>query len=291
MKKIQLFSLCLFFAGVLSAATNTGILKVTLHVNMLTGFCNLGHDSTGVYYHSGAGYTSSTAAWESIVGNWGKNDGIGTMQKQDSTTYFICFNVKDYYTHAKPDSLHGGEGLGPMPANATAYNIGCVFREAGPCPLNGQGKPVCIEGKDESCKDIFITNLILDHQIADTIQVTNQIGDPFDAVYAEYVTGCATTGVHDISNELIKDIHAYPNPFSHTLNIEFNMVEDVTKVTAQIYDVMGRMVADLSPAVSNGYNHFIYNGTDINDHDLSSGLYVLKVSNGSQVLTKTLFKQ
>lgn len=291
MKKIKFLSLCLLCSSLLYATTNTGILTVTLHVKKLTGFCNLGHDSTGVYYHSGVGYTSATAAWEGIVGNWGKKDGIGAMSKQNDSTYSICFDIKNYYTHAKPDSMHGGEGIGPMPANATAYNIGCVFRESGPCPLNGQGKPTCIEGKDASCKDIFITNLNLDPNIATTILVTNQIGDPFDAVDAAYVASCPTSGVNDISNELIKEIKAYPNPFANILNIEFNMVEDETKVTAMIYDVLGQKVADLSPAVRNGYNKFVYDGTDVNDHEMPAGLYILRVSNGTQVLTKTIYKK
>jgi hypothetical protein len=292
MKKFLITAICFVCCGIASAQTNTGNLKITLHKDQLTGFCNLGNDSTGVYMHSGAGYTSSTAAWEAIVGNWGIRDGIGQMTMVDANTYTICINLKNYYMGAKPDSLHGGEGLGPLPANGTVYNIGCVFREAGPCQLNSQGKPQCIEGKDPNCKDIFITNLPLDQSLGGVISVTDQIGDDFPAVTAEYVAACGTTGVsHDISSQLLKEIKAYPNPFSGSLNVEFNMIPGVTEVRAQIYDVMGRNIADFSPALRGGYNAFTWDGTGHDGQPIEKGIYIVKVTNGTDIQTKTIIKQ
>ena len=294
MKKLHFLLACLVCGMTVSAQTNTGFLQITLHKNLLPAVCNLSNDTNGVYMHSGLGYTSNTAAWEAIVGHWGKKDGIGQMTRVDSNTYTTCLNIRSYYTNlASPDSLHGGEGVGPFPANATAYNIGCVFRVAGPCPLDGQGKPQCGFqggiGKDPSCKDIFINDLQLTQP--GSPYVTDQIGDPYNAVEAGYVANCGTTGSQDISYQFIREIKVFPNPFKDQVDISFNMVPDVTAVHAEVCDIMGRKVADFTPSIGGGYNSFTWDASGTDGRELAAGTYILKVSNGTQIMTKKLIKQ
>ena len=294
MKKLHLLMVCLACCLYASAQTNTGYLQITLHKNLLPAVCNLSNDTNGVYIHSGVGYTSSTAAWEAVVGHWGMNDGVGAMTRVDSQTYTMCINVRNYYTTmANPDSMHGGVGIGPLPANGTPYNIGCVFRVAGPCPLDGQGKPQCGFqggiGKDPSCKDIFINDLQLTQP--GSPYVTDQVGDPYAAVEAAYVANCGTTGADDISYQLFKDIKVFPNPFKDQVDISFNMVPDVTAVHAEVYDIMGRVVADFTPSIGGGYNSFVWDATGKDGRELAAGTYMLKVSNGTQIMTHKLIKQ
>jgi hypothetical protein len=294
MKKLHFLVACLICSLALSAQTNTGFLQVTLHKNLLPAVCNLSNDTNGVYIHSGLGYTSNTAAWEAVVGHWGMHDGVGAMTKVDSNTYTMCMNVRDYYTNlANPDSMHGGVGIGPFPAGGTAYNIGCVFRVAGPCPLDGQGKPQCGFqggiGKDPSCKDIFINDLTLTQP--GSPYVTDQVGDPYDAVEAAYVANCGTTGAQDISYQFIKDIKVFPNPFKDQVDISFNMMPDVTAVHAEVYDIMGKKVADFTPSVGGGYNAFTWDATGTDGRELAMGTYLLKVSNGTEIRTQKLIKQ
>jgi hypothetical protein len=296
MKKLHFIVACVVCSLSLSAQTNTGLLQITLHKNLLPAVCNLSNDSNGVYLHSGLGYTSSTAAWEAIVGNWGLKDGIGAMTHVDDSTYTLCMNIVSYYTTlASPDSLQGGQGLGPLPAGGTPYNIGLVFRVAGPCPPDVNGKPQCGFaggiGKDPNCDDIFIEDLPMS-QGAGSPYVVDYTGDPYNAVEVAYVASCATTaGVQDISYQLIHDIKVSPNPFSDQVTIAFNMVPDATPVHAEIYDVMGRMVADLSKSIGGGYNTITWNATGLDGRELAIGTYMLKVSNGTQTLTKKLIKR
>ena len=294
MKHFRILVFCVVSSLGLSAQ-NTGILQITLHRNLLgvTSACQLhDEDTSGVYIHSGVGYSSNTAAWEAIVGHWGLRDGLGEMDKVNDSTFTICMNIRNYYSQlASPDSLHGGEGRGPLPAGATPYNIGCVFRNPGPCPLGADGKPNCIKGADDACQDIFITNLDLsDPGNHTTPEVYDYNTNPFAAVEAVYVNGCVS-GVKDISSELITEINVTPNPFSGNVKINFNMIPDLTKVTAQIYDVLGSKVADLSSAVVGGYNTLIWDGTSAAGNQLAAGSYVIKVSNGSKVLTAKIVKK
>ncbi len=294
MKGLKLLAVSIVCAVCASAQTNTGILQITLHRTMLTysPACQLAHDDTsGVYIHSGVGFTSVTAAWESIVGHWGKRDGLGEMVKVDDSTFTICINIKNYYGQlASPDSLHGGEGLGPLPATATPYNIGCVFRNPGPCPLGGDGKPNCIKGADDACTDIFITDLTLNDPPASTPQVYDYNGNPFPAVEAVYVSSCVT-GVKDISYQLISQIVTSPNPFTDHVQISFNMIPDQTRVRAEIYDVLGNKVADFSHSVNSGYNSFAWDGTNMAGRALPGGTYVIKVTNGTQIQTGRIVKR
>lgn len=74
-----------------------------------------------VYMHSGVGIINTTtpegSAWSKVVGNWGKDDGIGLMTKLPNETdkWQIKINPKTYYNMAS----------GEFP-----YWIACVFRDA-----------------------------------------------------------------------------------------------------------------------------------------------------------------
>jgi hypothetical protein len=95
-----------------------------------------------VYMHAGvivSGPTGTT--WTNVVGNWGKDDGIGQMTKDASNPnlWRITINPRTYFNVA---------------ANQTIYRIGMVFREGGPCGASGQ--PNCKEGKSTANTDIFV---------------------------------------------------------------------------------------------------------------------------------------
>jgi len=276
----------------MSAQMPTNYLQITLYKNLLLGSCNLSQDTDNVVYiHSGAGYKSQTSLWDCVVGNWGKADGVGRMTTLDDTTYQICLDVSptasNYYSN--PNTANADSGI--MPVGSTIYNIGCVFRDQGPFPLNSQGQPVLnlsLKGAaNDNCSDIWLIGVN-----TGSINIVEQFdgATTVESVSAAFVASCPTTGVHDISNQLLDNIVVSPNPFKDKVTIQFNMIPDLTKVTAQVYDVMGRKVADFTPGITAGYNYFSWDGTDMSDVALPAGTYLLKVSNGSQVQTAKLIK-
>ncbi len=287
MKKVKLLAACMICSLIMSAQS-TNYLQITLYKNLLLGSCNLSQDTSNVVYiHSGAGYKTMTSLWDVVVGNWGKADGIGKMTTVNDSTYTICMDISksasNYYTVNPTDS-------GPLPIGSTIYNIGCVFRDQGPFPLNAQGQPILnlsLKGAaNDNCSDIWIEGVN-----TGTISIVEQFdgATPVSSVTANYVSGCAT-GVHDISNQLMDEIKVWPNPFTDMIRIQFNMIPDLTKVHAQVYDVMGRTVADFTPGITGGFNYFTWDGTDVNGSTLPAGTYLLKVTNGSQIQTKKLIK-
>ena len=289
MKSILFFFACLFFMGA-SAQTNTGILQIQIYPSQLSGTCTLAGVDT-VYMHSGLGWSNPDSIWQSIVGDWGLNDGKGMMTHTGVDTYSICFNVVDYYTTlADADSLHGGEGYGPMPQGATPYNIGVVFRTAS-CPIsNVTHKPECTAdktGKDITCNNIYILG-INDPQ---TMSVQDNSGNPFAAVTATYITGCAgvPSGIQNLGTG-ISDLLAYPMPFTEVVNLQFDL-NSTSSPKAEIYDLLGQKVADLSSTMHNGQNLLTWRGTDLKGKPVAAGMYTYKLSNNNLSFSGKIVKQ
>lgn len=94
-----------------------------------------------VYMHAGAISSPNGTAWTNVVGNWGKDDGIGQMTKDPANPniWRITISPRTYFN---------------VTADQTIYRIGMVFREGGPCGASGQ--PNCKEGKSTSNQDIFV---------------------------------------------------------------------------------------------------------------------------------------
>ena len=258
-------------------------IKINLDVSKLTGMCNLGGASV-VYCHSGVGTSGDTAVWEHIVGHWGRADGIGKMTSLGNGKYSICFNIYDYYKTATIDTFNlGGTGTGPMHAGDTARNIGLVFREEGPCPLNGAGEYTCIEGKDPNCRDIYIIDILSGQPY-----VNDKSGNPFPAVTVELNAACAT-GINDVpSNNAAPTV--YPNPFTDFVRVEFNL-SSLKNSKLELFDILGNRVADFTSTLVNGYNSFAWDGSSINGKNAPAGVYFLKLQNGNESFTQKVVKQ
>ena len=75
----------------------------------------------------------------------------------------------------------------------------------------------------------------------------------------------------------------YPNPFNPTTTIEFSLPTQ-SMVTLTVYDILGNQVAELVNEVkSAGFHAVNFNGAD-----LSSGIYVYKLNDGTQILTQKM---
>ena len=305
MKKLQLLVLSLICCIGLSAQTvlNTGYLQITLDRSSLEqngGVCKLDSAGDSIYIHSGAGYKGITSLWDAVVGRWGLADGIGAMTTANDTVYTICMDLTPTATNYYSVVATADVDSGPMPIGSVIYNIGCVFRWAGPWPIvnghpvlnnNWKGAGPTIDTRNQ-CADIWLLGVNSDSIGYQTqpIVVQDEEGAPIPYVTPTWVNSCGTTGVKNISNQLFDYIKVSPNPFVDNVTVEFNMIPDVTKVQAQVCDVMGRRVADFSPHVRSGYNRFTWD-PGAEGMLLPAGTYLLKVTNGSEVRTAKLIKQ
>ena len=103
---------------------------VTVDANSSATDCNGFSNPNKVYMHSGIGGDSNP--WESTIGNWGQDNGIGEMTNNGDGTWSITIVPETYY------------GLSATQA-ANATKMGMVFR-------NETGSQ---EFKDNGCSDFF----------------------------------------------------------------------------------------------------------------------------------------
>ena len=76
---------------------------------------------------------------------------------------------------------------------------------------------------------------------------------------------------------------AYPNPFNGSFAIDVHIPE-ATALTLSLYTLKGQLVRRVEQKVHAGSNHIILAG--LNTSNASSGVYILKVENGTQFYTQ-----
>ncbi|MBN2829032.1 MAG: choice-of-anchor J domain-containing protein, partial [Candidatus Cloacimonetes bacterium] len=83
-------------------------------------------------------------------------------------------------------------------------------------------------------------------------------------------------------------LNNYPNPFNPVTNISFNL-NQCERVNINIYNIKGQKVINLTnqdfPA---GHHNLVWNGTDRNNHQVSSGIYFFKMEAGTYTHTKKM---
>jgi len=80
----------------------------------------------------------------------------------------------------------------------------------------------------------------------------------------------------------------YPNPFNPYTEIKFNLPRS-SNVTLEIFDITGRKVATLiNQKLASGPHSVIWNGRDGTDRELSTGIYLYRLSTGEYSDTKKM---
>ena len=81
------------------------------------------------------------------------------------------------------------------------------------------------------------------------------------------------------------ELSNYPNPFNPSTTISFNLTTECTENTEiQIYNVKGRKIKTLNVTLSGVEGSIIWNGTDIHQNQVSSGVYLYKLVAGGRTL-------
>ncbi len=99
------------------------------------------------------------------------------------------------------------------------------------------------------------------------------------------------TAVHDISNEIPDDFvlsQNYPNPFNPSTTISYALPKE-SNVSLKIYDILGKEVASLvNESQPAGTYKVEWKGLNNRGEDLSSGIYLYKLSVGDKNFTKKM---
>ena len=89
--------------------------------------------------------------------------------------------------------------------------------------------------------------------------------------------------VEEVTKESDVILSNYPNPFNPSTIIRYQLPEN-GPVTLQVFDLLGRQVAELVNEVQSAGMHSIH----FNAEHLSSGLYIYRLQTGEQVLTQQM---
>jgi hypothetical protein len=113
------------------------------------------------------------------------------------------------------------------------------------------------------------------------------VGDDVDVSYCprHYMEDTVCTNFRMIYNSIEEtelpqklSLKVYPNPFNATVAIEAPNAEGI-----QIFDISGKLVADLSDRIGDKAKHrLVWNGIGDNGNSAPSGVYFVKASRGSE---------
>ena len=87
-------------------------------------------------------------------------------------------------------------------------------------------------------------------------------------------------------------IKIYPTPFNSDTYLKIALsVSEKERISIDIYNVKGQLVQKVSDRIFNEGEHLFYwNGKNLSNYIVKSGVYFIRVKNGSDVMTKKLLK-
>ena len=88
--------------------------------------------------------------------------------------------------------------------------------------------------------------------------------------------------VIDLEEAGTLQLKVYPNPFSETLTIEFELSQN-EEVEIAVFDISGRLIRKFDQMGIRGVNHTTWNGTDQYGNKVITGLYFVHFTNGEGV--------
>ncbi len=80
----------------------------------------------------------------------------------------------------------------------------------------------------------------------------------------------------------------HPNPFINTVSIGLSGAGHLRKISAGVYDILGRLVKELKPGSVD--NILVWDGTDRNGNVAPDGSYFMKISSGNDIIVRHIVK-
>jgi uncharacterized delta-60 repeat protein len=143
-----------------------------------------------------------------------------------------------------------------------------------------------------NCCDSVDTALDIDVDTLGGIYVCGRsigLGTYYDMATVKYET---SVGIDENTTTLADrlQLEIYPNPFSHTTNISWQMTDNNHIAAAEIYDASGRFVKSLyhGSSIMNHGSVVSWDGTDDNDRPVSDGVYFCVMKTTGEVIQEKI---
>ena len=178
------------------------------------------------------------------------------------------------------------EGIGPL----LIYNI--QLSESESFSINTDHELPLELGSSESIKVIVKFSPAYEGTHADTLTITSS--DPKDAVKVVHLSGQGLDSTTSLPNKIKTqpaELVAYPNPFTNQLMINFKIPGNEL-ITIEILDITGRLVYSSSwNALPEETHEIWWNDMNHGATRFGSGLYLVKIRSGRQVITTKVIKE
>lgn len=77
-------------------------------------------------------------------------------------------------------------------------------------------------------------------------------------------------------------IGCYPNPFNPSTSISFSLVDDISHVRIDVFNIKGQLVSSLlDRQMPKGIHNLVFSGVDSSGRKLASGVYVVRMKSGT----------
>jgi PKD repeat protein len=129
---------------------------------------------------------------------------------------------------------------------------------------------------------------IFDRKGWNVVTLTVQDSNACDAIYVDSVNIDRRVGIEDNSFASSVNFNIYPNPFTSTAKIEFDL-NTAEKVSVEVFDMLGRKV--YSQNVGNMAAGVQSINLNENQFDAKSAVYMVRVYIGNDVISRQLIKQ
>lgn len=151
------------------------------------------------------------------------------------------------------------------------------------------------DGKDDWIK--FVIPIPEEAHGAEYFQLkflVNNTAQNYGAFFEALVDDMTIKTANEVSTS-VDDENSYmlsitPNPFSESANISCYL-ESPQRVSINIHDLLGNMVISKSIENASGYFSYEWNGNDEYGNNLSTGMYILKITIGNKTTTKKIIKR
>jgi hypothetical protein len=109
--------------------------------------------------------------------------------------------------------------------------------------------------------------------------------EPGEHELTAWIREVSVSRVFRVSDELVlKEVSAFPNPFSEETYFFYTLSQDAREVTLFIYTVSGRPIFEGGMPPSAGYNEYRWDGRDMTSDRIANGTYYYRIvaKTGSQ---------
>ena len=98
-----------------------------------------------------------------------------------------------------------------------------------------------------------------------------------------------TTSIENTIKPVFSAYNIYPNPSSGNTTISYSIQEENKQTSIKIYDLQGKLINTiLNETQPPGEYQIVWNGTGKNGKEVNSGLYLIRLQAGRQIMTRSV---